>query len=801
MNESTSRVKGISSFLKCAQTQDEYVDYNPSHIQKKIRKRPRKDQVIPVDLKTAKEWNLHSIWERSKECDDIKGFSDSDSDSELILHDKKTPRCNSNQIEDFQSGSKSTKLSSYVSSLLSSSTPDKGHGNVSKHYENESMNQDDDVDEIVNDSPTTTTTPPIEESSIKLSPDKENRIVSSHSSTDIEDNSDSSWHSPELKCVTGTHSKTSDWIQELNLQSPVPHSDSKKGISFSSCDSSVKKKGGRKPLRLTSVPGGLAEQMQKVLEREKSSLAFWSHKSKSDDEYSEDVISITVQVESAVFVHSLLISECHVISDNSLSNSQMKGQSILVYFSSESATQLPVLIGSVVRIFSPWQRINLQVNTTTDDSTTCTVLLSTNYCKLIQEGQSYPRKQISRKKNILMSTSFVNSPSDSPEKKIFTSQKDIRPLRLFDESMKMMTNSTGKCQKDPESVTEAIQVCSHTSVTVSAVVRALYHNNQEYERLGINDERWVVLLEDKQKVFMELVINLEDTTAWKDLIVKGLNKKFKLDNICFVKRVNRYQRPKLFCLIDSLSLRGYAQSDDICNTPYEESSLGTCSSNLCCFILKTQSNSHWESISDIRIFSEADVELLSNKRQEGRLDCVARIVCSNIEVYSDDDDEDIIKDTNHWLFAIIHSPCVLKNSPQLVKILIKPGFVLKGISSLLTSSGTCVTINNVFITKRVESDDSVSFVLDSYSLILPQDTDMIDDQQTIHPIISLSGSDIRILIEFRIPYLPPLSEKFIITDTLVSLTGKITGVDERNAFIWLTCTLCESNVESITHNR
>ena len=100
------------------------------------------------------------------------------------------------------------------------------------------------------------------------------------------------------------------------------------------------------------------------------------------------------------------------------------------------------------------QRINLQVNTTTDDSTTCTVLLSTNYCKLIQEGQSYPRKQISRKKSkfffvifhstrfqqfcppisywrsclyymfilsvdILMSTSFVNSPSDSPEKKVW----------------------------------------------------------------------------------------------------------------------------------------------------------------------------------------------------------------------------------------------------------------------------------------------------------------------------------------------------------------------------------------------
>ena len=32
----------------------------------------------------------------------------------------------------------------------------------------------------------------------------------------------------------------------------------------------------------------------------------------------------------------------------------LTGQSILVYFSSESATQLPVLIGSVVRIFSPW---------------------------------------------------------------------------------------------------------------------------------------------------------------------------------------------------------------------------------------------------------------------------------------------------------------------------------------------------------------------------------------------------------------------------------------------------------------
>ena len=42
MNESTGRVKGISSFLKCAQQQDEYVDHNPSYIQKKVRKRPRK---------------------------------------------------------------------------------------------------------------------------------------------------------------------------------------------------------------------------------------------------------------------------------------------------------------------------------------------------------------------------------------------------------------------------------------------------------------------------------------------------------------------------------------------------------------------------------------------------------------------------------------------------------------------------------------------------------------------------------------------------------------------------------------
>ena len=29
---------------------------------------------------------------------------------------------------------------------------------------------------------------------------------------------------------------------------------------------------------------------------------------------------------------------------------------------------------------------------------------------------------------------------------------------------------------------------------------------------------------------------------------------------------------------------------------------------------------------------EADVELFNNKRQEARLDCIARIMCSNIEV-------------------------------------------------------------------------------------------------------------------------------------------------------------------------
>ena len=83
--------------------------------------------------------------------------------------------------------------------------------------------------------------------------------------------------SPELGHSDLSRTKTSDWIKQLHVESMESNQCDQSHLSETMktpLDSAKKSRGKR------FVPGGLAEQLQRVIQRENSEITFWEHRSK-----------------------------------------------------------------------------------------------------------------------------------------------------------------------------------------------------------------------------------------------------------------------------------------------------------------------------------------------------------------------------------------------------------------------------------------------------------------------------------------------------------------------------------------
>ena len=113
-----------------------------------------------------------------------------------------------------------------------------------------------------------------------------------------------------LYCIVfsvDTNSRASDWLKHINS----PTSTSADNWNMALCSSSSKKRMRRQSLRPAYVREGLAEHVSRLLEREHSSVSFWSH-----DNTPCDGVHVIVRVRHAMFYCSLLISSVSILSSN-----------------------------------------------------------------------------------------------------------------------------------------------------------------------------------------------------------------------------------------------------------------------------------------------------------------------------------------------------------------------------------------------------------------------------------------------------------------------------------------------------
>ncbi|XP_002739144.1 DNA repair-scaffolding protein-like, partial [Saccoglossus kowalevskii] len=352
---------------------------------------------------------------------------------------------------------------------------------------------------------------------------------------------------PQSSHVTGSQKKGSDWLKAVKLKTPDKKSDT--DAMTMQFESTRKKK--------KYIRGGLAEQLQKIVSREKSSMTFWSHQNSSakKGEKGDDTSSaLTVRVLQISTEYGLHVTQCEVLSDTA---SQQSGMSfVTVLFTHSLSQQLTLNVGLIIKIYPPWQKLVITHRREP-------VILCTYYCQAINtlEDSDMTSQQILS----------LNTDVEHTSLSIISPKKKLKPSRLFGRissspdviETTIIPLSSKKVISD--SFIDSIEECSEhndSGLCVRATVQRIYCKQIPQSNAGLSRQvrhpshryQWVLLLQDKHNAFCELLLpcHCTENPTWMDCIKYGQGKVFTFSGIRVVQRTNRTKSPGLFSLIDSL---------------------------------------------------------------------------------------------------------------------------------------------------------------------------------------------------------------------------------------------------------
>ncbi|KAJ8303213.1 hypothetical protein KUTeg_019609 [Tegillarca granosa] len=173
-------------------------------------------------------------------------------------------------------------------------------------------------------------------------------LSSSHLSPDISGASSLSQaslgqHQPSQRSKV----KASEWVKSLDLKTPTK--------DMQSCSPPVTDDSSKKKKKYQR--GGLADQLSRLLMREKSSVRMWLHQQKTSTHIQESSKTVTVKIESFEEMYSLQLSRCTVMDDISICNVMEEmtenDENLLVMFSPSNSALSDLQEGSVVTISAP----------------------------------------------------------------------------------------------------------------------------------------------------------------------------------------------------------------------------------------------------------------------------------------------------------------------------------------------------------------------------------------------------------------------------------------------------------------
>ncbi|XP_071958827.1 DNA repair-scaffolding protein-like [Antedon mediterranea] len=490
--------------------------------------------------------------------------------------------------------------------------------------------------------------------------------------------------------------------------------------------------------------GGLAERLQKLISRERSSVAMWNHH--VADKAKASGTALTVCVQKINISRGIYVSECIDTSDSD--------HAVLhVLFSTSTARQLCIAEGSIVTIYPPWQRLNLPTHSEP-------ILLCTHYCQLVgQDSTNVPSTstQTTRRK-----MTFDTWPSDD--------KSAVRPV--LEEVTIQPVKSLNEDDQASDSILDSIADSSGHStkgMCIRATVqRVCCYNSPTNDKPDCTfNIQWFMLLQDIRGVFCEMYLpdDCHHSDSWKEYLnAEGETLIFKGAKV--LQRTKRSRSSRLFSMLDSM----WPPSDKILPASFNSQSDSEQASHIMpapsfCYVLKLDS----------------DIITKSNKQHviyRSSTECNLNTVSSlspRISLYS----------------KVLYSTCTSTDKHVLKRIYLTDLSLGKGHRSecdtadincfayrCLLLDASCVVesnlIGHVFMFKDVFLENGELYA-DKYSRIVRVDNPCVYEEY--------ENVDV---------HLQPLH-----ADTnqfeLVLIQGEVIGADESSAYQWSVCGQCGSD--------
>ncbi|XP_072014256.1 DNA repair-scaffolding protein-like [Amphiura filiformis] len=587
------------------------------------------------------------------------------------------------------------------------------------------------------------------------------------------------------------------------------------------------------------VKSGLAERLQKLINREKSSIAFWNHQLADMKKQPQDSTStMVVEVLSMEHIQGMYVTKCTQLPsdqrspDDGISTGGIQ-QQLFVLFSHNTGQNLKIAVGLPIRIYPPWQKLTIP-------NYSEPVILSTYFCQSLGCDDDAAQDEDDDTTSGRASTSAATF---SPLKKPF------QPLKLFEGIYSKPSSHTTPSGSLLESVTsmsdvkkvvsDSILDCiaesgAYTSsgMCVRARVQRVYCKRIKSHPLGLSRQhsipsadhsvQWIMLLQDSHGVFCELQLPVDTATRpkWREHIQRGEGKVLTFSGVKVVHRTNRSRSPGLFSLIDSVSCHG----DDIVGQAFSSQSESDTEDHALrvskrfqgqnfCYTLGFQLGQG--AIEDIqedtkqvqyKLPSVCDLGELSQEANiNQRISFYASVLhtCpeTNIELPGQPASESSSTHNTGWHMLVSDTSLMRSEEESGSR---EDARKIRGEGSgveyvyLHVRSGCVVNAGNWTVIGQFRSlvfckdicvQQGGTLYADMYSAILKLDNNCQGCDRLAGCHQPQDGDIITKLSRVTMPTLPQLTNNSSV-HTLVSATGTIIGVDESTAYSWPVCPVC-----------
>ncbi|XP_033625570.1 DNA repair-scaffolding protein-like isoform X1 [Asterias rubens] len=642
------------------------------------------------------------------------------------------------------------------------------------------------------------------------------------SSLHISDHSPTPQPSPVQSPSKESPRTGTELLKRLKLPERTPDKEGATGGPSGGGDSGKKKK--------KFVRGGLAEDLQRVMNREKSSMAFWSHRT-IDTAATNQSPALDLLVLSLEEVRGLFITRCQMQPLTSEVNEET-----LVLFSQANGRQLKLGLGSRVRVHPPWQKLTLP-------DYKQPVILCTYFCQSVEDGTE-GGEQTGNQASLF--PNMMSGPSLGEQ---------LRPLQLFQpRPIPAQTTTKSTLQSVLPQSTEAPKgqvsdsfldsiaqtgMYSSAGMCVVATFHRVYHRrclpeatlasrkflSHSHAVPAKHSTQWTLLIQDSQGVFCELQVTLAGTgeedeeEEWRRCLRHGERKTFVFSGLKVMRRVNRTRSPGLFSLIDSMWSPCEGTTCQTDTESQDSKSQGLVAPQSFCYILGVQTlkNSiREEGTHRVRIpYREpvintlGEIEKMSDISNQ-RVACYAKLVYAHpvIDPHTASQQPQSETPTTDWhLFLTDHSLSPIaedlatkteKNSGNVTGMLgdercrVGRGTRLMYVyvrrsCSAVECEKDCFGVPGCLVLLRDLCCEQGHLHADTYTNI-----DNLTESQTEKTERSCSPQDGNLIHRLSTLPIPPLPDLGLHSDqhTLVSISGVVTGVDEATAYSWPACDTC-----------